>query len=459
MTDFLGRVRGGIRKIFGGKADPRGDERPAYSPALEKAAQEGDLTAIMAIAGAYEEGRGVKPDRARALFYWQKAASYGEFESRLKVLSLKGYTLADFYNDKTIRGPLTLPAFAYSEEAEKAAKGGNADAMAHVGVSYLLGLGVPIDEQRGSDYLNKASQLGHAGAQFMLALIEHARYSKESNIGSALYWATLSMLNGSAISRDFYQELASMATDYDRWAYTVLLCTDHPKLLDNKELALMPREIAFGYSEKIEEMARAGKINSMVHIGISYTFGYGVEQDRERGLYWWRAARDRGHAGAQYLILAEAEKVIEEENKHREPAPEKDYTYSHELQAAADAGDAQAMVDIATSFHEGLGVEQNPDLALKYWRAAAYKHHPAGQFWLGVSYDIGKAIPQDRIEALYWSFLSHLQSHQGGSIYYSHMFNKVTPEEYQKFAALFEQRQSHLVHLLREDTEARRRVG
>jgi hypothetical protein len=47
------------------------------------------------------------------------------------------------------------------------------------------------------------------------------------------------------------------------------------------------------------EQAKAGDAHAMRMLGVMYYYGLNVPQDREKGLYWYRKAAERGSDAAR----------------------------------------------------------------------------------------------------------------------------------------------------------------
>ena len=73
-----------------------------------------------------------------------------------------------------------------------------------------------------------------------------------------------------------------------------------------------------------------------------------------------------------------------------------------QLQSAAQAGDADAQVDLGLMYDQGQGVPQNYAEALKWYRKAADQGDATAQYNVGVMYDHGQGVPQNHAEAAKW---------------------------------------------------------
>jgi len=73
-----------------------------------------------------------------------------------------------------------------------------------------------------------------------------------------------------------------------------------------------------------------------------------------------------------------------------------------EWQELADAGNAEAAYGMGLLYGNGMGVEMNDDLALKYYGIAAEQGHPDAAFSLAVMHQNGWGVPMDEIKANEW---------------------------------------------------------
>jgi TPR repeat protein/WD40 repeat protein len=70
--------------------------------------------------------------------------------------------------------------------------------------------------------------------------------------------------------------------------------------------------------------------------------------------------------------------------------------------AKAQAGDAQAQLDLGMAYATGKGVDTNYVEATKWFRKAAEQNHALAQNNLGVSYNNGRGVAKDEVEAVKW---------------------------------------------------------
>lgn len=67
---------------------------------------------------------------------------------------------------------------------------------------------------------------------------------------------------------------------------------------------------------------------------------------------------------------------------------------------AAEAGDAEAQVNVGEIFEKGLGAEPNYEAAVIWYQKAADQGNKQGLFNLGTMYEQGHGVPADRVHAL-----------------------------------------------------------
>ncbi len=72
------------------------------------------------------------------------------------------------------------------------------------------------------------------------------------------------------------------------------------------------------------------------------------------------------------------------------------------LQAAADAGDAKAMHDLAMAYADGAAGDADPAAAATWFIASAEAGDRDGQFQAGLAYVRGLGVPRDYVEAYKW---------------------------------------------------------
>jgi TPR repeat protein len=73
-----------------------------------------------------------------------------------------------------------------------------------------------------------------------------------------------------------------------------------------------------------------------------------------------------------------------------------------QLQAKAEAGELAAQASLAKAYEEGDGVQQNDELAFKWYRKAAEHGDPDAQNRVGLMYNLGRGTQRNKEQAVGW---------------------------------------------------------
>jgi len=74
----------------------------------------------------------------------------------------------------------------------------------------------------------------------------------------------------------------------------------------------------------------------------------------------------------------------------------------NDLAKKAEAGDAEAQVQLGRAYEEGNGVLQSDESAVRWYRKSAEQGNANAENSLGVMYALGRGVPRDKEEALRW---------------------------------------------------------
>ena len=69
---------------------------------------------------------------------------------------------------------------------------------------------------------------------------------------------------------------------------------------------------------------------------------------------------------------------------------------------AAEQGNARAQYNLGVMYNQGEGVPEDKAEAARWYRLAAEQGHTGAQYNLGVMYAIGEGIPEEDAEAVRW---------------------------------------------------------
>ncbi|MCR4267466.1 peptidoglycan-binding protein [Nitratireductor sp. ZSWI3] len=152
---------------------------------LREAAAAGDPKALFEIGSRYAEGRGTKPDMAKAGKWYEKAAEAG--------LAPAQYRIGDLYQKGTgvERDPATAKMWL-----QLAAQQGNASAMHNLGVLHALGAAGPVDNDSAARWFLEAAEHGIKDSQFNLGILSAKGMGVPQDLTEAYKWFALVAMTG-----------------------------------------------------------------------------------------------------------------------------------------------------------------------------------------------------------------------------------------------------------------------
>ncbi|MBU3004177.1 SEL1-like repeat protein [Paraglaciecola arctica] len=146
--------------------------------------------------------------------------------------------------------------------------------------------------------------------------------------------------------------------------------------------------------EKIIPLAEKGIATQQYNLGYSYFHGEGVDQDKEKGMYWLNKAAKGDSAAVHYKIgrLYETGEIYPQDNK-------KAFEY---YLLSAQSGDPYGTVNLSVMYLEGKGVKQNIDEGIAWAEKAAKRGFVNAQINLALLYDDKALAIYDRKKAIFW---------------------------------------------------------
>ncbi len=142
-------------------------------------------------------------------------------------------------------------------------------------------------------------------------------------------------------------------------------------------------------------------------LGLWYDTGdYGLAEDDEEAVRWYRLAAEQGNAGGQSALgfmYARGEGL-----------PEDDEEAVRWYRLAAEQGYAGAQYNLGLMYAEGEGVPEDDEEAVWWYRLAAEQGHASAQHKLGLMYAHGAGVPEDLVLAYMWYNLSAAQGNSRG---------------------------------------------
>ncbi len=137
-------------------------------------------------------------------------------------------------------------------------------------------------------------------------------------------------------------------------------------------------------------------------LGLWYDTGdYGLAEDDEEAVRWYRLAAEQGYAGGQSALgsmYARGEGV-----------PEDDEEAAWWYRLAAEQGYASAQYNLGLMYAEGEGVPEDDEEAVWWYYLAAEQGYASAQHILGFMYAQGEGVPEDLVLAYMWYNLSAAQ--------------------------------------------------
>jgi uncharacterized protein len=97
--------------------------------------------------------------------------------------------------------------------------------------------------------------------------------------------------------------------------------------------------------------------------------------------------------------------------------------------AAAEQGDDAAQTNLGMMYNEGLGVAQNYNEAMRWYRAAAIQGNEIAQLFIAFLYERGQGVPVDNVSAMMWFNIAAHDNNKLAEILRDEIVLKLTDEE------------------------------
>lgn len=191
----------------------------------------------------------------------------------------------------------------------KSSEAGYWSSQLELGLYYLLGIYVDVDNEEGAKWIKKAAESGYAPAQGRLGSLYQDGDGIAKDDGKAAYWyqiaaaqgdgsAQYSLGNcyyyGNGIKKSYseavkwYQKAAEQ--NIERAQYSLAQCYANGEGVSRHERK------AFYWFEKAAKQGLAMAQNSLA---LCYDEGKGVGEDDKQAVIWYRKAAEQGYAPAQ----------------------------------------------------------------------------------------------------------------------------------------------------------------
>ena len=171
--------------------------------------------------------------------------------------------------------------------------------------------------------------------------------------------------------------------------------------------------------------ADLGHLPALNSLAYAYAEGRGVEKDTAEAMRLWTQAAEQGDGSAIVNLMniyrngvivprdpamvakwdaVAREKGVQIITTDYPPGfpPERPRVDKAPLLTAAQAGDAVAMVELASAYDRDYDDNAAPAQAFRWYKAAADAGEPRGMFGLGQAYRYGKGVGQDKARGVDW---------------------------------------------------------
>lgn len=371
----------GLSYQFGHYGLPQ-DSKKAFEWFL-KSADCGNSTAMRYLSDMYFTGEGVDLDRDKSLDWLIRASEADDVVAKR--------TLAKKYYGGTRLGRDVNKVRVLLEEIVRE----NPDTIwswASLAYLYKNGIGVNEDENRATKYYQKVAEFLCRGAEMLDP-------SKQDDLADYYYW-------GKGLSKDVDRaaDLYKKASDSDSriaHASNMLRCIYRYGKLGVPDLAVS-YAYAKRYFEKLMEPgmgAVRGVPSTCVNVGHCYRYGRGVEVDTAKAKDWYEKAAEKKSWSAMLNIagmLRSGELGIPDINA----AEEWERKAVDELRPLAENGADDAQRALGDRYLKGFGVEQNYQIAVKWYEDAYEVRNWLAAARLAKMLQFGWGVEKDESRAL-----------------------------------------------------------
>ena len=329
---------------------------------LKLGAETDDLNVYQLLGQAYREGLGCHQDFNKAHDYFKKAWVRKNLDNFSTATRARGISIQKGY----------WKNIAYKIETCFTVEQGNEAAMVCLARDYLYGWnGVIQDEAEAYDLLRKSAELGNADGQYLLAMWYRTGNdgAEEPNYTEAVRWfEAAAAAQGHVesmyeLSRCFLKG-KGVTVDIDASIKWLIQAADGGlaeaqcklgEVYGNGEGVDKNMNLSFKY---LSLSANQGYGEAEYCLGILYRDGDGVLKNSEKALDYFKKSGAHGYTDG----YVEAYRMIGME------APDDAIIY---LGLAAEAGNAEAQLQMGRHYEIGFGVEKNINIAIEWYTKSA----------------------------------------------------------------------------------------
>lgn len=220
---------------------------------------------------------------------------------------------------------------------KRLAEQGIAECQTALGLCYIEGIGVAVNEKEAFQWFRKAAEQGDCDAQNMLGRCYEEGWgtTKDDTKAFTLYKKAAEQGNDAA-----QNNLGKCCHD---GIGTVI---DYTKAFD-----------------WLEKAANQGNVHAQYHLGYYYAFGQGIEENKEKGFQWMQKAAEQDNVEAQFNIA-----YCYLNGWGTEQDSKKAFALFKEI---AEDGFAEAQFMVGECYLEGYGTEIDATRAMDWYKKAA----------------------------------------------------------------------------------------
>lgn len=231
----------------------------------------------------------------------------------------------------------------------------------------------PLKEPEPSiDDLTHRAEAGEAKAQYELGILyRYGMAGLREDATEAFKW---------------FNRAAEQGCSKALWQLA-LMYEDGEGVRKNQKKALQSCRQAF---QLALESANVGDAEGAFLVGKAYRDGHGVKEDEAKAIEWLTKSANKGWTAA--------ETALGEFYMHRGDNAESAKWYRR----SAEKGDAEAQYQLASLYHDGIGVPKDDEEAFKWYLRAAEQENRDAYWKVASSYEQGQGVAQNGEEALKW---------------------------------------------------------
>lgn len=188
---------------------------------LRQAAERGEPKALFEVAVRYSEGKGVSPDLAKAVKYYEEAAAGGLAPAQYRLGSL-------YEKGQGVEKNLETARLWYRRAADQ----GSAKATHNLAVLHAEGISGDPDFEVAADWFERAANYGVRDSQYNLGILYARGLGTEKNLTESYKWFALAAKQGDREAAKKRDEVANILTEVEMAEATLSVETWKPKPVD-----------------------------------------------------------------------------------------------------------------------------------------------------------------------------------------------------------------------------------